>query len=248
VSASERRFVAVIAALDLELRPLRNITLCSPAPPVRLFQSGAGPIASRRSAENAVAAGAGGLVSWGLAGGLVSAAKTGNVILCTRVTRSVGPALLADSSWSDQIATCLPAGLVVQRGGLLSSETVLPTPEAKTAAARESGALAVDMETHAIAAVAAASHLPWLGVRVVADSVLDRLPPALERCVDASGNTRLAGVLGIMGRPGQWAGLIRIAIRYRRANRSLALVAEGLAASGLGLPGTPREIGVGASR
>jgi len=236
-SAPERRFVAVIAALQAELRQLhRARAQCTSDRGIRVFQSGAGYAASHRAAERAVAAGAGALVSWGLAGGLQPRLGTGSVIIATAATDSAGARWQAHEGWVTAVLSALPAGLTVESGLLYCSDRMLVTPDAKAAAARRSGALGVDMETHAIAAVAAQRQVPWIGVRVVADSLLHGLPAGLSACVDDDGNTRLAGVLHMLLRPGRWLAFANLAVCYRRADRSLALLASGLLPTAFAAP------------
>jgi hypothetical protein len=71
---------------------------------------------------------------------------------------------------------------------------------------------------------------------VVADSLLDSLPEGLNACVDAAGNTRPAGVLRILLHPGQWSAFANLAACYRRADRSLALLASRLTPTAFAVP------------
>lgn len=233
-SAFERPCVAVIAALGAELRQLRSMRLPRG---VRIFQSGPGRAASRQAANRAVASGAQALLSWGLAGGLKPGVETGSVILASQVTDAAGLELRGDARWGERLQSRLPAELTVHVGSLLSTDRVLSRVEDKAAAARASGALGVDMETHALASVAAAHELPWIALRVVADSAFDELPASVAGCVDGSGNTRLAGVVQLMLRPAQWPALIKIGRSYRRAARTLAVLAGALGPTGFGLAG-----------
>lgn len=230
-SAPRRRVVAVLAALAVERRLLR------PTDSVRVWQSGPGPAASRAAAERAIAAGAGALVSWGLAGGLRPGLTTGAVIISARVEDASGAVLNGDPAWAEHVRSQLIASsAAVQLGGLLSSDNVLTSAPAKAAAAAGSDAVAVDMETFAIAAVAAAHGVPWIALRVIADEVLDGLPAGIQDCVDGAGNMRFAGVTGVLLRPGQWAALMGTAACYRRARRSLKSIASVLVGTDFAAP------------
>lgn len=67
------------------------------------------------------------------------------------------------------------AGLFVHAGTTLQADVCLGTPEMKAAAREATGALAVDMESHAIAAFAEEHALPFLAVRFISDAAGDCL-------------------------------------------------------------------------
>jgi adenosylhomocysteine nucleosidase len=229
----ERRFVALVAALSVETRPL-NAPPMDPA--IEVFQSGPGPAASRAAALEAAGAGAGGLVSWGLAGGLAPGAATGSVIISADCRNPAGSDLKGSGEWVEEVTAILPKTLSVQVGPLLSSDEVLRDPAAKAAAWRSSHAMAVDTETFAMATVAQAYGLPWIAVRVVADCATDTLPLGVEGCVDKAGRTRVSGVLRLLWHPGQWSALATTADRFRVARRSLEMVTAALKAGGFAPP------------
>jgi adenosylhomocysteine nucleosidase len=231
---SKGRFVAVVAALGSELRPLRVLPA---VPEVRVFQSGPGTAASTAAAADAVATGALALVSWGVAGGLAATLPTGTVIVSARCQNAAGTAVAGDEHWALRVAALLGKTLAVETGPLLCVEHVLHSPAAKAATQKQTDALAVDMETFAIGAVAAAHDLPWIAVRVVADSAADTLPKGVESCVNAAGNTRVVGVLGLLLKPDQWSALARTARCFGRARCSLAASAALLVPTRFALPG-----------
>jgi adenosylhomocysteine nucleosidase len=97
---------------------------------------------------------------------------------------------------------------------------------AKAAARRETGAVAVDMESSAVAEVAVASHVPFLAVRVIVDTALDSIPESVT-AAGASGQVRIARLLtGLARSPGDIMALVRLSRRYGVAIRSLRAVAK----------------------
>jgi adenosylhomocysteine nucleosidase len=117
------------------------------------------------------------LLGW--AGGLATDLRAGDAILAD-------VALAPDASSLPCRAMAL-AG--VQVGPMLTVAEALYTPAAKRGA-RETGALAVEMEAYPLAAWAAAHGLPFVHARVILDSVEDPLPD-LGGALDAFGRPRL---------------------------------------------------------
>ena len=98
---------------------------------------------------------------------------------------------------------------------------------AKGALFRATGALAVDMESYAVAEVARAQGLPFLAVRVIVDGAGDGLPRPVAAVADGAGPLNVWRLIGAMARaPSDLAPLLRLARRYRAASRSLAAVAR----------------------
>ena len=90
------------------------------------------------------------------------------------------------------------------------------------------GAAAVDMESLAIAQVAAAHDIPFHGRACL---IVDGAADALPRAVAAAGRSGQLSILPrLIGRlvatPKDLVGLLRLSRRYRAATRSLAAVAR----------------------
>ncbi len=123
-------------------------------------------------------------------------------------------------------------GLMVE-GALLSLAQPLTTRVSKSQARARTGALAVDMESFAIAQIALELGLEFAVARVVVDTAADSLPGVVLQATDDRGEVdyrRLAA--GLLHRPPELLALLRLAQRYRVAMRSLrALAAAGLGSS-----------------
>jgi len=197
-----------------------------------LVQSGPGPERAAQCATAALAAGAQALVSWGLAGGLAADIAPGTVVVPRRVIMQRGEVFVAAAAWRERLAA-LAAEFTLSHGDLLTVPTPLGSPAAKAAAAAALGAVAVDMESAAIAAVAARARVPFVALRVVVDAQRDIVPAGAESWIDARGNTRTAAALGAIARPGEWQALWRLAQRYRTANAVLVRLARSVAARAL---------------
>ena len=217
--------IAVIAALELEADILRRVPRFSESP---IHVSGPGPERAGAAALRAVEAGAEALVVWGVAGGLTQNADCGTVMLPARILAD-GGAWSSDASWCERIASALGSGLAPVDLPLFSMDHVLSDPEQKGALAGSSGAAAVDMESAAVARVAAEAGLPFVVLRVVADGPDDALPDKVESLITDDGRMRLRGLANFILAPRQLVALVRLGRRSQRARQVLERVAVQLA-------------------
>lgn len=224
--------IAIVVALATERACVEKGIGDDCAATLVLEQSGPGPANAAGAARAAARSGASALLSFGLAGGLDPGLGPGTVVIPERIILATGGTLETDAAWRERIAAALGPGLASDRGALLTVDTPLATPARKAAAAETTGAVAVDMESGAIAAVAAEAGLPTVAVRVVADGAADSLPPGVERWIDATGRRRAAPIAAAALRPSRWPVLARLARRHRVAQRALTRVAQRLTPTG----------------
>ena len=224
--------LGIVAALALELRPLgpvlpRPTAVTTLAGGALVIASGMGRAAAAAGARRLVKEGAGALMSWGLAGGLDPALAAGTIVLPSEVVSSDGAVFATASAWRDQLLRAVAASQAVCGGRLLTCRELLGSPADKASAWRRMSAVAVDMESLAIAEIAAENRLPFLAVRAVVDTAADSLPPGLMAAAREGDRKRLAPLLGALVRaPGELPDFIRLFRRYRAASRALARVAR----------------------
>ena len=224
--------VGVVCALAAEARHLgpaarRHESLTPLADGTLLAVSGMGRAAAARSARALVDAGATALASWGMAGGLDPALIPGTIFLPSEVISSDGASITTARQWRERLGSALSAQRPLVQGRLLTSAKAVGSLAEKATLFREKGAVAVDMESLAIAEVAQTRGLPFIAVRVIVDSASDALPQAVTAAADSEGHLQVWRLMGALARaPADLAPLIRLARRYRAANRSLAAVAR----------------------
>lgn len=222
--------VGVVAALAAEARALgpavkRNGDVGCLVDGTLVAVSGMGCAAAGLAAVRLIESGASALMSFGLAGGLDPGLSAGSVVLPSEVISRGGARFLTSADWLEQLRFRIAKQRPVAVGTLLSSLTAIGAVADKASAFRETGAIAVDMESFGVAEVAAAHGLPFVAVRVIVDTAVDVLP----RAVLAAGRAgqvnlrRLVG--GVALAPSELVAVIRLAQRYRAATRSLAAVA-----------------------
>ncbi len=124
--------------------------------------------------EAAARAGAAGIVSYGLTGGLADGLKVGDWVVGSRIAGGIDHD--CDPAWRDAIAARLPGSRI---GGFFADERMIDTIAEKRALGLDHDALAVDMESHVAARVAKAHGLPFAIVRIISDEVDHLLPHAI---------------------------------------------------------------------
>lgn len=229
----------VVAALAAEARTLgprrrRSDGLWAIGDDILVVVSGVGMEAAAAGAGALVDAGVTALMSWGMAGGLDPALPAGTICLPTSVLVRDGTVFATDLHWRETVSAAIAAGRGLAHGTMLTSVAALDQVAGKAAAFRETGAVAVDMESAAVARVAAAHHLPFIAVRVIVDTAGDAVPAAVV-AASGHGQVNLARLIfGLVLAPGQIASLVRLARHYGVARSALAAVARTGALAPLG--------------
>lgn len=167
------------------------------------------------AAGRLVQAGASGLVSFGLAGGLSPDLRAGDVIVPEGVLDHAGRRWTVDPT--------LSARFGVPAGWLLAATGIIATRAAKRESWEQTGAAAVDLESGAVAMVAAEHRLPFAVLRAICDPADRGLPPAAMTALDTQGRIRAGALMRSLARhPGQLAGLIALGREAAKARQALA--------------------------
>jgi nucleoside phosphorylase len=217
---------AAVLAAPRATKPGRLTPLADGA---ALWLSGMGPVAARRAAGMLADSGACALAVFGVAGALSPLLGNGALFCPEHVLDEEGNAYDTDPAWRSRLLRLLgDAGIPLHaQGALLGVAAPLLDRAAKTAAHQHGMALAVDMESAAVAAVARERRLPFVVLRAIVDEVDDTIPAALNDSVDAWGRPRPARlVAALCGHPGLVSELPRLYSRMRHATRTLRAAAK----------------------
>ena len=163
-----------------------------------------------------------GIISFGCAGGLDPDLACGDCVVATGVLTPDG-LIATDPDWSRALLDRLPDA----RPGLLAGvDAPVATAAAKAALWRDTGAAAVDMETHAAALAARRHGLPFAACRVVLDPAGRGVPSAALAGLDEGGVRAGAWAVlrSLAGAPGQVAALCALAGDAWVARRALLRV------------------------
>jgi adenosylhomocysteine nucleosidase len=184
------------------------------------------------SLSEAVGRGCSGIISFGTAGGLVSEATAGRWIVATAVI-SRGERFLTHHPWSQRLRQSLSHAL---HGDIAGADVPIADPPTKRMLRELSGAVAVDMESHVAASVAAAWGLPFAVCRVIIDAADRALPAAALVAQRRDGTLDINGVIASLVRsPRQVPAIMRTALDARTARAAL-LRGRRLFGPGLGFP------------
>jgi len=162
-----------------------------------------------------------GVISFGVAGGLDPSLKPGDIVLATEVVAGDGR-WLAGLSLNEEVIANLALKRRVVRGGLAGAEEVIVAQARKAALWLQTGAAAVDMESHIAAAYAADAGLPFAALRVISDSAHRSLPTLAKTAIRPDGKLDLRKILsGVVRDPSSVSALVSTGIDFNRALRSL---------------------------
>jgi adenosylhomocysteine nucleosidase len=121
----------------------------------------------------------------------------------------------------------------VVAGNLATARGIVATLADKAALFRETGALAVDMETKPAQQYAESMNIPFLAVRAILDSAAEPLDPAFLALVDAEGRPRVGRALGHLAKyPTRLPGMLHIRRATKVALTHLAATLQAIVNSG----------------
>ena len=214
--------IGIVVGLEVEARIARRLGL---------VEIGGGlPAGAEAAAEALVARGVTGLVSFGLAGGLDPALPAGALVVPAMVI-AAGLSYAADPALSARLGGMMPLRA-------LAGTVILADPAAKRAARDATGAAIIDLESGAVARVAARHNLPFAVLRAVCDPAGRALPPLALAALDTGGRIGIARVLAsLLRHPWQVPALLGLAGDAMRARAALVAAVRRQQASGGKGPG-----------
>ena len=177
-------------------------------PGIRTLTGGGNADLLREKLEHAIQQGAEGLISIGIAGGLAPSLRAGDCVVASNVWDG-GACFPTDAAWAKRIREKLPDAIYTSIAG---SDAMATTVSAKSTLFRETGAYAVDMESHIVARAAKTHALAFAVLRTICDPAGTALPPLASTAITAKGRLALGGVLSSLLRdPRQVSVLPRMA-------------------------------------
>ena len=191
--------------------------------------SGAGANNARTASELLITQGATRLISWGCAAALSETLKPGDLVLANTLIDAEGIQIDAHPVWHSYTKNTLSTALEVHAGNLAESHSIVATGKDKKHLHTQTGAVALDMESIAIAKVARQHNLPFLAIRAIADPVDMDLPKAIKHSLNNEGDIVLGKLLlFVVLHPAELSRLIKLGLHFNAAKNTLKSVAKQL--------------------
>lgn len=180
----------------------------------------------------AIVRGASGIISFGIAGGLSPHLAAGDWVVASAV-RSGRSMVATDRAWTRRLLDLLPGAVHAEVAG---ADAVVASRQDKSDLFNATGAVAVDMESHIAARVAAKHRIPFAAARVIIDPAHMALPPAATLGLRHDGTPDVPAVFrSVCRKPAQLPDLVRLAVGVHIARRALRS-GRGLLGEALGFP------------
>lgn len=199
--------LGVVTGLQAEARWLKNAGF--------MVQAGGGtPEGAKLAAQSLANQGAKALLSFGLAGGLQPGLQPGTVL--------VPPCVITQTRTyaCDQTLMSFIGGM--SPAPLLAGQHIAATVAEKSALYQQYSAAAIDLESGAVAEIAAQNALPFAVLRAVTDPAERTLPPAALVALKDDGSLDIVSLLrSILRQPSQISGLLKVGQDAKAARRAL---------------------------
>jgi len=219
--------LGIVTGLKLEAAIVRRWqgALGQAAP--RIACLGPGAERAEAAARQLIDDGVSGLVSFGVAGALDDSSHAGMLCVPDTIRDENGAVIAVDAGWRRRFLETLIPTVQHLGGNLATTTSVIAEPAAKRVLRKRLDAVAVDMESFAVATAARAHSLPFLTLRAISDEADQVLPAAALASMRADGSVRIVPVLtAVMKKPAQLDELRRLSSQMRSAKRTLARVAH----------------------
>lgn len=163
------------------------------------------------------------LLSCGFSGALRPEMKTGNVVMANEIVDQHGHELSLNLNAASDEAN----GLYV--GRILTADAMVRTVEEKQQLAEKHSAIAVDMESLAVAQIAHDARIRFMAIRVISDDMSIDLPPEVLSILGDTGAVRLGAAVGsLINRPGSFKEMMHLRSNAQAAAKSLATFLDGV--------------------
>jgi adenosylhomocysteine nucleosidase len=168
------------------------------------------------------------LVSWGTAGALTENLHVGDLLLADTVVSNDANKYSFDTEWNKRIANELcNTSLKIRHGMIAHAQQVLAAVEDKKILHHKTNALAVDMESIAIAQLAYGASLPCVAVRAIVDEASQSVPEEILNNIDSFGRPDLFPLFSsLIRKPGLVVELIKLGKGMNAATKTLNTVAK----------------------
>jgi len=175
--------------------------------------------------EDELRSGVAGVVSFGLCGALDPSLDVGDLVIGQSVT-DADISFEADAAWAARIVALAPDAKL---GRFARAERPVASVAEKTQLRERTGAIAVDLESFAVAKLARRFGAPFAVIRAVSDAADRALPPAAQVGLGIDGRPAIGPVFAsLRSNPWQIGALIRTALEAEDGFHALERVRQTL--------------------
>jgi adenosylhomocysteine nucleosidase len=189
-----------------------------------VVESGTGQVRARRATHAILDAHSPKwILSCGFAGALVPKMRVGDLVVADSITDGQGQLLTIDVGF--------PADAVqgIHIGRLLTHDTIVRLVTEKQQLAARHAAIAVDMESLAVAQVCRERAARFLAIRVISDDLTSDLPAEILSLMGPTGTTRLgAAMAAVFSRPSSVSDMWKLRGSAKIAAKRLATFLDGV--------------------
>jgi len=197
---------------------------------ITLIVSGIGQNKAGNAAKSLLDIGADGLISAGTAGALSPDISPGDLIIPESIITDDNDTYRISNEWHKHavnIVSSLP--IAFHTRNLYSTNTIIKRSSEKILKYKESGAIAVDMESAEILNVANSNHIPAMVLRTVIDPADFTIPEFVLNNSDVYGNAKLFSLItSIIFNPARFTSLLKLSGYYKAAINNLKLIGKQL--------------------
>jgi adenosylhomocysteine nucleosidase len=188
-----------------------------------------GPEQARLAGRSLLEEGVTALLSWGGAAALNDRLTAGGLVLPEQVIAADNTMFAVDPSWHQSLYRHLSNKFLIFTEPIVESRVVVTSSLHKGDLFKRSGAIAVDMESAALARLAKELRIPYVVIRSIVDTARMTIPKSLLDAIDETGQIRLLE-LGhrLIRHPDEWPAVIKLARNFRSAQSTLIQVARQL--------------------
>lgn len=191
---------------------------------IAMVESGMGQQRARRATDALIDAHSPRwVISTGFCGALIPDVKIGQIVVSNKICTEDSDELSVDIGMTTDTARGLHVGRT------LTVNHMVRTVEQKHELSQKMGAIAVDMETYAVAAACRDRKTRFMAVRSASDDLSADLPAEVLSLVGDTGAVRIGAVIGALWkRPGSYKDMWRIREQAMLAGEHLALFLDGV--------------------
>ena len=200
-----------------------------------VYYAGMGPENAKQAAQSLIELDVNALVSWGVAGALDSTLNSGDIVLPAEVIDGNGGGNDSDNvthipvhqPWHTALRNKLQQQRLHADGAIISTQDVQHDSHTKSQLRNKTQAIAIDMESAAIAKVALKADKPFVIIRSIFDTLSMTIPQSSTDATDQYGLVSMPKLMaGLLRHPSELLQYPNLVSSFTRAKKSLHHVVE----------------------